>query len=753
MTDLRIRKLVRETLRSPATNTQPELLVRKLVREVLRSPAADNQPELGIRELVRECLHSPRGPATPHVKKAKFTVQSSKVTGSSISNFVVFLTEQHLPASIFSSTYGARTDGGDLRAYSNSAAVAEYPIDVVIFDKASSKALICVKLPSIGSGANTDFHLFWGWPTLLGYDAGDPNGRWQVWADYSFVAFFNGTTLVADRTSGNRTLTFAGSPTAVDGPYSKATRFNGTTGSMIASSTTVALGTEITLTAVAKRVGNGDANGRIVTARAGAATQGISLNLTTGASDLVSASIYTSGGVEVAFGAHALGSGWNEIVLTSNTVGPAHEIFVGDVSRATNALAVRTTTTAGRVAAASSLATSGNENAQVDIGLILIEPRIDSDRRTTGKSNRDDPGFVETTIEHYSTIDLTQSASPGLDMPTFGKVFPYSAIPTANLQATFEPGGGGAIEHTLQIDVSATAAASITRAIGKLIDTQSGMTVGQVRAIAQFLAIACWPTATLDTGASLSRAFDLETSPSSALVRSAAKSLLISTSPLAQHAHAIGKTIAEQCAMEIALIKAVAATKDLTSSPTSALAIGRLLARTIDTSATATAALTSTIGKVLSLATSPVASYARVLSLIRSVNTVSISSLLLRRDIELELDLETSPSPAMSYTRRLVHTITAGVSAALDVIRGFLQGDAITDRVLRVPPENRIIVLARLASRILGIPAEDRTMSIAREVRMATIATEDRITAIPAEAARVISVPAEDRVLAVPPES
>lgn len=679
MTDLRVRSLVRETLRSPATDTQPDLVVRSLVREVLRSPSADTQPDLRIQSFVRECLRSPRGATTPHVKKAKFTVQSSKVTGSSISNYVVFLTEQHLPASIFNSTYGARTDGGDIRAYSNSAAATEYPIDVVIFDKTNQKALICVKLPSVGSGANTDFYLFWGWPALTGYAVGDPYGRWNVWVDYSFVAFFDGTALTADRTSGNRTLTFAGSPSAVDGPYSKATRFNGTTGSMIASSTTVAIGAQVTITVVAKRVGNGDANARIVTARAGAATQGLSIDLLTGASDVVSASSYTSGGVATTFGSASLGAGWNEIVLESNTTGPLHELFVNNVSVGSDNAAVRATTTAGRVAAASSLTTSSSENAQVDIGLILIEPRISSDRRTTGKTNRDDPGFVDTTVQHIATPTVT--TSPTIDRQHANThTFELTRSPVALLGTEFIDGGGGAQEYELELQLTTSPIALLTAEIAKQLELQVDMSPALQRATSRTFSTEVQPVPVLDSSWALLRELGVEVA--------------------------------------------------------------------------ATITLQRAITKVRQLTVAPIAALLRGLDLSRSIEVQPTITVQLGRDITVTREVAQSPTASLQTARSIARTLQVSVTAAISTVRGWFDASAITRRVLRVPAEDRILVLPRDASRILVVPRENRFTRLAREVRrMVTPTPEDRILTIPAEPRRVITLPAdESRVIVVPPE-
>lgn len=809
MTDTRVRSLFRETLRTGPVGG-PALGVRALFRETLRSGPVGG-PALQVRSLFRETLRSAPAAST-YSKKAKFSVQSSKVTGASISDYVVFLTELNLPASIFGATTGALSDGGDIRAFSNSAASTEYPVDIVHFDKAASKALICVKLPTVSNSANTDFWLFWGNSALSAYAPGAPLGRWAVWQDYSFVAAFNGTSLSADRTARSRTLTFAGSPTAIDGPYSKATRFNGTTGSMIASALTVPLGAAVTMTVVARRVGTGDANGRIATARAGAATQGLSLDLLTGASDTVSASIYTSGGVATTFGSHALGTGWNEIVLTSNTVGPAHELFVGDVSRGTNSAAVRATTTTGRVAAASSLATSGSENAQVDISMILIEPRIDANRKSTGKNNRDDPTFVDVVVEYSQDVaaasspaaslatvggggstehlqaisaasspaaDLTRSSavtlagttSPVADLvrstgvtinasssPTAdllrhaAVVASLSTDPLATLLATLEAPG---VQYPLTVTAQSSPSADLARSAAILLTAGTSPVAALLHASSIVLAAEANGTATLTHSAAIQIA--LATSPTATLDGAAAKrrELLATTSPSAQLVHVAAQVFLATATASADLTRQTAITLTAQTSPTSLLSSGRAFIRQIAAQISADVVLERAITKTIELEQAATASAARMAMRLRTIALSTAATALLNREIAKAFDLETTPAPAVSRARALTRTVSSSVSATLQTILGFLSGDAINDRIARLPAENRMLILPSEGSRILTVPKENRLVRLVREILgPSEVPADRRVLTIPAGGSRVITVSAdEDRVIVIPPEA
>jgi hypothetical protein len=94
------------------------------------------------------------------------------------------LTAACVDASIFGSTTGAQTDGGDIRLTLNADGTGDLPCDLAYWDKSGSKLTLWTTLSSINNTTNTTFYIWWKskGAALSQPAVGAALGRNAVWA-------------------------------------------------------------------------------------------------------------------------------------------------------------------------------------------------------------------------------------------------------------------------------------------------------------------------------------------------------------------------------------------------------------------------------------------------------------------------------------------------------------------------------------------------------------------------------------------
>lgn len=145
-------------------------------------------------------------------RRAQITVADA-MSGGLLSDFPVLLTAAVLPAEFCSDSDANRpqSDGGDIRAATNSDGSGQLPIEIVHYNQnatSNGKIEIWVKVPSIAAAADTTFWLFWkGGGSEVADGVTDTYGRNAVWSGYEAVWHGNATV---DSTGNGFTLTEAG---------------------------------------------------------------------------------------------------------------------------------------------------------------------------------------------------------------------------------------------------------------------------------------------------------------------------------------------------------------------------------------------------------------------------------------------------------------------------------------------------------------------------------------------------------------
>lgn len=152
------------------------------------------------------------------------TIPAAKVSGT-LADKDVLLVRASFPDEMFdpAGSNAVRTDGGDLRFYTDSAGTTELAREIKAFAHDTSLGAddaviqVWVKVPSLSSATDTTIYCQYGDDTLTDYAATDPFGRNAVWADAWLVAHLSSLSPIDS--SGNETLTVSGSPTLVPGPF------------------------------------------------------------------------------------------------------------------------------------------------------------------------------------------------------------------------------------------------------------------------------------------------------------------------------------------------------------------------------------------------------------------------------------------------------------------------------------------------------------------------------------------------------
>lgn len=202
---------------------------------------ADNEDvdytPLGTNWLITDTLIAPED---GQLYSAEIQVVSTYVEGSSaLTNFPVSITEASLTgggvdASLFAN---CRSDGGDIRFYSDASGTTQIAHELVDIDTTGETVEIHVKVPSVATASNTSIYMRYGNSSLTLEAVDSTYGRNAVWSQFDRVFHFNqdpSTTDLLDSTGSD----IGGSPDThnnawvtgdlVDGVFKKGWAFNTT---------------------------------------------------------------------------------------------------------------------------------------------------------------------------------------------------------------------------------------------------------------------------------------------------------------------------------------------------------------------------------------------------------------------------------------------------------------------------------------------------------------------------------------------
>ncbi len=132
---------------------------------------------------------------TGWLRKCIITVPDAQISGSNV-NFPVLLTQDNFPTEMMDGgTNSAINGGGDVRFSEDAAGTVQLPCEVVSFVTGGTpSAEIHVKLPSMNTGADKVFYVWYKKTGEVQPLVTDPYGRNAVWTDYAFVSHDGGVT-------------------------------------------------------------------------------------------------------------------------------------------------------------------------------------------------------------------------------------------------------------------------------------------------------------------------------------------------------------------------------------------------------------------------------------------------------------------------------------------------------------------------------------------------------------------------------
>jgi len=165
-------------------------------------------------------------------------IDYTKVAGTgSHSDFPVFLTEDNFITSASTMFDNCRSDGGDLRFYSDSGGVTQIPHEIASINTAGDEIEIYVSVPSLSTSGDTTIYVRYGDSGLTMEAVGSTYGRNAVWADYDRVFHFNDLPLtdgeLTDSTGNSTDNTTVGTwadNAKVVGPTKNGWQFGGSNG-------------------------------------------------------------------------------------------------------------------------------------------------------------------------------------------------------------------------------------------------------------------------------------------------------------------------------------------------------------------------------------------------------------------------------------------------------------------------------------------------------------------------------------------
>jgi hypothetical protein len=151
-----------------------------------------------------------------------------------LTNFPVYVNLANLPPQVWSTM---RSDCGDLRITASDG-TTEVPRELVSCNNGTKTGELWFKAPSLSSGANTDFYIYYGNSGASDYATNATYGAQNVW-DSNYLAVWHykdGSTLSATDSTSNAANGTINSATAGTGQVDGAASFNGSSGNITQSS-------------------------------------------------------------------------------------------------------------------------------------------------------------------------------------------------------------------------------------------------------------------------------------------------------------------------------------------------------------------------------------------------------------------------------------------------------------------------------------------------------------------------------------
>lgn len=119
-------------------------------------------------------------------------IDATKVSGTgSHTNFPVVLTEANFSTNASILFDYCRTDGGDIRFYSDEAGTTQIAHEIASINTSTNEIEIYVKVPSLSTSTNTTIYMRFGNKSLTMQAVTATYGRNAVWSDYDRVYHFN----------------------------------------------------------------------------------------------------------------------------------------------------------------------------------------------------------------------------------------------------------------------------------------------------------------------------------------------------------------------------------------------------------------------------------------------------------------------------------------------------------------------------------------------------------------------------------
>jgi len=153
---------------------------------------------------------------TGWARKCIITVPDAQITGTN-TNFPVLVTEKNLPPEMLDGgVNSALNGGGDVRFSEDASGAVQLSCEVVSFITGGTPfAEIHVKLPTLNTGADRIFYVWYKKTGEIQPPVTDPYGRNAVWNDYAFVSHDGGVTDSATGTA----MVDDGSGVVATGPW------------------------------------------------------------------------------------------------------------------------------------------------------------------------------------------------------------------------------------------------------------------------------------------------------------------------------------------------------------------------------------------------------------------------------------------------------------------------------------------------------------------------------------------------------
>ncbi|VAV90374.1 hypothetical protein MNBD_ALPHA01-2045, partial [hydrothermal vent metagenome] len=176
---------------------------------------------------------------TGWLRKCIITVPDAQISGSNI-NFPIFLTQDNFPSEMLDGgSNSALNGGGDVRFSEDAAGTVQLPCDVVSFVTGGTpSAEIHVKLPTLNTGADKTFYVWYKKTGEVQPAVTATYGRNAVWAD--FIAVYHlkettGTDFINSTGNSAFDLSSSATSTNITGKIGQGINFNGAYPNVVAA--------------------------------------------------------------------------------------------------------------------------------------------------------------------------------------------------------------------------------------------------------------------------------------------------------------------------------------------------------------------------------------------------------------------------------------------------------------------------------------------------------------------------------------